>query len=162
MKKLLLFSISIFILGACTPSVQYEHPFQNPNLSFEERADDLLSKMSLQDKIDQLNYESKAVESLGVPAYNWWNECLHGVARSGIATVYPQAIGLASSWDKDMMNRVAVSISDEGRAKYHDFIKKDKRGIYQGITFWTPNINIFRDPRWGRGMETYGECPHLT
>ena len=131
-------------------------------MSFEERADDLLSKMSLQDKIDQLNYESKAVESLGVPAYNWWNECLHGVARSGIATVYPQAIGLASSWDKDMMNRVAVSISDEGRAKYHDFIKKDKRGIYQGITFWTPNINIFRDPRWGRGMETYGECPHLT
>ncbi|MCK5701911.1 MAG: glycoside hydrolase family 3 C-terminal domain-containing protein, partial [Cyclobacteriaceae bacterium] len=86
----------------------------------------------------------------------------HGVARSGIATVYPQAIGLASTWDKNLMNRVAVSISDEGRAKYHNFIKKDKRGIYQGITYWTPNINIFRDPRWGRGMETYGECPHLT
>lgn len=162
MNKLHLVLLSIFLFGACTSSVQYEYPFQNPSLSFEERAEDLLSRMSLQDKIDQLNYESKAVENLGVPEYNWWNECLHGVARSGIATVYPQAIGLASSWDKDLMGRVAVSISDEGRAKYHDFVKKDKRGIYQGITFWTPNINIFRDPRWGRGMETYGECPHLT
>lgn len=162
MKKLHLVFLSIFLIGACTSSVQYEYPFQNLSLSFEERAEDLLSRMSLQDKIDQLNYESKAVESLGVPEYNWWNECLHGVARSGIATVYPQAIGLASSWDKDLMGRIAVSISDEGRAKYHDYVKKDKRGIYQGITFWTPNINIFRDPRWGRGMETYGECPHLT
>ena len=162
MKKLLFIISFIILLGACTSSVHQELPFQNTELTFEERADDLLSRMSLQDKINQLNYESKAVESLGVPEYNWWNECLHGVARSGIATVYPQAIGLASTWDKDLMKRVAVSISDEGRAKYHDFIKKDKRGIYQGITFWTPNINIFRDPRWGRGMETYGECPHLT
>lgn len=162
MKKLLLLFLSIFLIEACTSSVEYEFPFQNPTLSFEERAEDLLDRMTLQDKINQLNYESKAVENLGVPEYNWWNECLHGVARSGIATVYPQAIGLASTWDKELMSRVAVSISDEGRAKYHDFVRKDKRGIYQGITFWTPNINIFRDPRWGRGMETYGECPHLT
>lgn len=163
MKKLVLNTLlSIILLGACTSSVQYEYPFQNPELPFEDRIEDLLSRLSLQDKINQLNYESKAVESLGVPEYNWWNECLHGVARSGIATVYPQAIGLSSTWDKNLMNRVAVSISDEGRAKYHDFVNKNKRGIYQGITFWTPNINIFRDPRWGRGMETYGECPHLT
>ncbi len=162
MRKLLLYLLPCIILVSCTSKTQYEFPFQNPVLSFEERADDLLSRMSLEEKISQLNYSSQAVAELGVPEYNWWNECLHGVARSGIATVYPQAIGMASSWDKDLMNRVAVSISDEGRAKYHDFVKKGKRGIYQGITFWTPNINIFRDPRWGRGMETYGECPHLT
>lgn len=162
MKKILQFFVAILLIAACSPTSEYEFAFQNPGLSFEERADDLLSRMTLPEKISQLNYESAAVERLGIPTYNWWNECLHGVARAGIATVYPQAIGLASSWDTDMMNRVATSISDEGRAKYHDFINKNKRGIYQGISFWTPNINIFRDPRWGRGMETYGECPHLT
>jgi len=162
MKKLVFLSILFTCNYACTPTSEYDYIFQNPELSFEERADDLLQQMTLEEKIGQLNYESKAVERLGVPEYNWWNECLHGVARSGIATVYPQAIGMAATWDKDLMSRVAVSISDEGRAKYHDFINKNKRGIYQGITFWTPNINIFRDPRWGRGMETYGECPHLT
>ncbi|NJN25766.1 MAG: glucan 1,4-alpha-glucosidase [Cyclobacteriaceae bacterium] len=162
MKKTIFIFLTIVGMAACTPSGEYEYAFQNPELSFEERADDLLSQMTLQEKIDQLNYESKSVEKLNVPEYNWWNECLHGVARSGIATVYPQAIGLAATWDKELMHKVAVSISDEGRAKYHDYIKKDKRGIYQGITFWTPNINIFRDPRWGRGMETYGEDPFLT
>lgn len=162
MKNLLLFLAVFICLLACSPSETYEYEFQNPSLSFEERAENLLNLMTLQEKIDQLNYESKAVERLGVPEYNWWNECLHGVARAGIATVYPQAIGMAATWDKDLMGRVATAISDEGRAKYHDFISKNKRGIYQGITFWTPNINIFRDPRWGRGMETYGECPHLT
>ena len=162
MKKLVLSFVALQLIFACTPTSEHEFLFQNPELSFEERADDLLGRMTLQEKIDQLNYESKAVERLGIPAYNWWNECLHGVARAGLATVYPQAIGMAATWDKDLMSRVATSISDEGRAKYHDFINKNKRGIYQGITFWTPNINIFRDPRWGRGMETYGECPHLT
>lgn len=161
MKKIILTMLSLVWVVACNPS-EHEFAFQDPSLSFDERADDLLSQMTLQEKIDQLNYESKAVENLNVPEYNWWNECLHGVARSGLATVFPQAIGLASTWDKDLMHQVAVSISDEGRAKYHDYIKKDKRGIYQGITFWTPNINIFRDPRWGRGMETYGEDPFLT
>ena len=162
MKKLLLFLALFLWQFSCNPSQEYEFAFQNTDLSFEERADDLLNRMTLEEKISQLNYESMAIDRLGVPEYNWWNECLHGVARSGIATVYPQAIGMAATWDKDLMNRVATAISDEGRAKYHDFISKDKRGIYQGITFWTPNINIFRDPRWGRGMETYGECPHLT
>lgn len=162
MKKILFLLAIGITLVSCNQKVVYEFPFQNPELPLEERVEDMLSRMSLQEKISQLNYESAAVESLGIPEYNWWNECLHGVARSGIATVYPQAIGLAASWDKEMLHRVATAISDEGRAKYHDFISKDKRGIYQGITFWTPNINIFRDPRWGRGMETYGEDPFLT
>ena len=162
MKRLITIAIGVVFFSTCTPQQQYKYPFLDPSLSFEERADDLLGRMTLQEKIDQLNYESKAVERLGVPEYNWWNECLHGVARSGIATVFPQAIGMAATWDKDLMHRVAKTISDEGRAKYHDFVAKERRGIYQGITFWTPNINIFRDPRWGRGMETYGECPHLT
>ncbi len=162
MKRLaILFSGLLFVMS-CTETNTYQYPFQNPDLSFEERTDDLLNRMTLEEKISQLNYESAAIERLGVPEYNWWNECLHGVARAGLATVYPQAIGMAATWDKDLMNRVAVSISDEGRAKYHDFISKGKRGIYNGITFWTPNINIFRDPRWGRGMETYGEDPYLT
>jgi beta-glucosidase len=164
MSKIIQLSIFLFLLCQTSGIGQnaQDYPFQNPNLSFEERSDDLLSRLTLEEKIGMLNYESKAVKRLGIPQYNWWNECLHGVARAGIATVYPQAIGLASTWDKDLMKRVALSISDEGRAKYHNFLKNDKRGIYQGITYWTPNINIFRDPRWGRGMETYGECPHLT
>ena len=110
MKKLLFIISFIILLGACTSSVHQELPFQNTELTFEERADDLLSRMSLQDKINQLNYESKAVESLGVPEYNWWNECLHGVARSGIATVYPQAIGLASTWVWALVNRVSTAL----------------------------------------------------
>ena len=162
MRVFAAFVLLILLIFSCNPSQDYEYPFQNPELSFEERADHLLHRMTLEEKISQLNYESKAIDRLGIHEYNWWNECLHGVARAGIATVYPQAIGMAATWDKDLMNRVAVSISDEGRAKYHDFISKGKRGIYNGITFWTPNINIFRDPRWGRGMETYGECPYLT
>ncbi len=105
---------------------------------------------------------SPAIERLGIPAYNWWNECLHGVARSGLATVFPQAIGMAAMWDTDEMFDIATAISNEARAKHHDYVSKGKRGIYQGLTFWSPNINIFRDPRWGRGMETYGEDPFLT
>lgn len=159
--RFLIFALFLIICFGCT-SDHEKFPFQNPDLSFEQRADDLLNRLSLEEKISQLNYESKAVPRLGIPEYNWWNECLHGVARSGIATVYPQAIALAATWDKDLMLHVGSSISDEARAKYNDYQSKNKRGIYQGITFWTPNINIFRDPRWGRGMETYGECPELT
>ena len=164
MSKIIKLTFFLFVMSQTSGIGQNKqnYPYQNPKLAFEERTEDLLSRLTLEEKIGMLNYESKAVSRLGIPEYNWWNECLHGVARSGIATVYPQAIGLASTWDKDLMNRVALSISDEGRAKYHNFLKNNKRGIYQGITFWTPNINIFRDPRWGRGMETYGECPYLT
>jgi len=128
----------------------------------EIRAKDYLSQMSLEEKVSQLVHNSKAIEKLGIPAYNWWNECLHGVARAGLATVFPQAIGMAASWNVDLMGKIAEAISDEARAKHHDFVRRGKRGIYQGLTYWSPNINIFRDPRWGRGMETYGEDPHLT
>ncbi len=143
-------------LWSCKPAYQRE------NLSFQERAEDLVSRMTLKEKVSQMTHESSAIERLGVPEYNWWNECLHGVARAGRATVFPQAIGMAAMWDKEMMFRIATAVSDEARAKHHDFLRQGKRGIYQGLTYWTPNINIFRDPRWGRGMETYGEDPYLT
>lgn len=135
---------------------------ENMNLSMEKRAESLVSQMTLDEKVSQMSYESPAIEHLGIPAHNWWNECLHGVARAGLATVFPQAIGMAAMWDRDQMFEVANAISDEARAKHHQFAKNGKRGIYQGLTFWTPNVNIFRDPRWGRGMETYGEDPYLT
>ena len=128
----------------------------------QRRVDDLVSRMTLDEKISQLMSASPAVERLGVPAYNWWNEALHGVARAGRATVFPEAIGLAATWDQKLMLRVSTAISDEGRAKHNEFVRLGKRNIYQGLTFWSPNINLFRDPRWGRGMETYGEDPYLT
>jgi beta-glucosidase len=128
----------------------------------EKRADDLLSRLTLEEKASQLMNDSPAIDRLGVPAYNWWNECLHGVARAGRATVFPESIGMAATWDTNLLFRVSTAISDEARAKYHEFVRRGKRGIYQGLTFWTPNINLFRDPRWGRGMETYGEDPYLT
>ena len=147
------------ILTSCNES---SPEYLNESLSFEDRVDDLVNRMTLAEKIEQLRYDAPANDRLGIPAYNWWNECLHGVARSGKATVFPQAIGLAATWNKSLIFDVATVISDEARGKYHDYIRKDKHGIYQGLTFWTPNINIFRDPRWGRGMETYGEDPFLT
>ncbi|MDO6421844.1 glycoside hydrolase family 3 C-terminal domain-containing protein [Saccharophagus degradans] len=138
------------------------YPFRDASLSVDARVDDLVSRLTTTEKIAQMFNDTPAIERLGIPAYNWWNESLHGVARAGKATVYPQAIGLAATFDEDLMLRVATSISDEGRAKYHDFLSKDVRTIYGGLTFWSPNINIFRDPRWGRGQETYGEDPFLT
>jgi beta-glucosidase len=117
--------------------------------------------MTLDEKISQMLHHAPAI-SLGIPEYNWWNECLHGVARAGIATVFPQAIGLASTWNTDLMHKVAVAISNEARAKHHEALRHENRSIYYGLTFWSPNINIFRDPRWGRGQETYGEDPYLT
>lgn len=139
-----------------------EFRYLNPELPLEERVNALVSLMTPEEKTSQLLYTSPAIVRLGVPAYNWWNECLHGVARAGYATVFPQSITIAGSWDKDLIYRVATVISDEARAKYNGWIARNKRGIYQGLTFWSPNINIFRDPRWGRGHETYGEDPYLT
>jgi len=136
--------------------------YRDPRAPMEKRADDLLSRMTLEEKISQLMSDAPAIEHLGVPAYNWWNECLHGIGRAGRATVFPQAIGLAATWDTGLLFRVATAVSDEARAKHHEFVRRGKRNIYQGLTFWTPNINLFRDPRWGRGMETYGEDPYLT
>lgn len=155
------FSI-LFLALACYIQVSAEVPYKNSKLTFETRTQDLVSRLTLQEKVDIMRYDSPAIPRLGIPAYNWWNECLHGVARSGLATVYPQAIGMAAMWDKSLMFNIADAISDEARAKYNDFSARNKRGIYQGLTFWTPNVNIFRDPRWGRGMETYGEDPYLT
>ena len=137
-------------------------PFRDTTLGFEERARDLLSRLTLYEKISQMLHEAPGVERLGVPPYNWWNECLHGVARAGLATVFPQAIGLAATFDTELMGRVATAISDEARAKHHANLACGDHDYYHGLTFWSPNINIFRDPRWGRGQETYGECPYLT
>ncbi len=140
----------------------FRYPFQDPSLSFETRVNDLVSRMTLEEKIGQMMNTAPAIERLGIPQYNWWNECLHGVARAGLATVFPQAIGLGATWDEDLIFRLSTAISDEARAKHHEFVRNGKRFIYQGLTFWSPNINIFRDPRWGRGQETYGEDPYLT
>ncbi|QEH67985.1 glycoside hydrolase family 3 protein [Cellulosilyticum sp. WCF-2] len=125
-------------------------------------AQKLVSQMTIQEKITQMLYQSPAIERLGIPAYNWWNESLHGVARAGIATMFPQAIGMAATFDENLLHQVADIVSTEGRAKFNAFSKKGDRDIYKGITFWAPNINIFRDPRWGRGHETFGEDPYLT
>jgi len=122
----------------------------------------LIGKMNLEEKISQLRYDAPGIERLNIPKYNWWNECLHGVARAGLATVFPQAIGLAASWDASLLHDVASTISDEARAKHAAFVQRDLRQIYMGLTFWSPNINLVRDPRWGRGQETYGEDPYLT
>jgi len=148
------------LVSAQEPSADY--PFRNPALATAERVNDLVSRMTLKEKADQLLYTAPAIPRLGVPSYNWWNEALHGVARAGYATVFPQSITIANSWDEGLMYNVANAISDEARAKYHEFQRRGKTGIYQGLTFWSPNINIFRDPRWGRGHETYGEDPYLT
>jgi beta-glucosidase len=142
---------------------QYVTPdYLNTDIPFDSRARDLVSRMTLEEKVSQMLNDSPAIERLGVPAYNWWNECLHGVARAGTATVFPQAIGLAATWNTDLIHAVATAISDEARAKHHEALRHDDHSIYRGLTFWTPNINIFRDPRWGRGHETYGEDPYLT
>ena len=130
--------------------------------SFEARARDLVSRMTLEEKVSQMMDVAPAIERLGIPEYNWWNEALHGVARSGTATVFPQAIGLAATWDDSLMFRLATVISDEARAKHHEYVRRGSRRRYQGLTFWSPNINLFRDPRWGRGQETFGEDPFLT
>ena len=127
-----------------------------------ERAERLTAQMTLEEKITQLRYDSPAIERLGIPAYNWWNEALHGVARAGTATSFPQAIGLAATFDENLIQKVAEAIADEGRAKYNAYTQQGDRDIYKGLTFWSPNVNIFRDPRWGRGQETYGEDPYLS
>jgi len=136
--------------------------YKNADAPLEKRVDDLLSRLTVAEKVSQMMNDSPAIERLGIPAYNWWSECLHGVARAGRATVFPEPIGLAATWDSGLIFRMASAISDEARAKYNEFQRRGKRSMYQGLTFWSPNINLVRDPRWGRGMETYGEDPYLT
>lgn len=129
---------------------------------YREKAKELVAKMTLEEKVSQTLYQAPAIERLGIPAYNWWNEALHGVARAGTATIFPQSIGLAATFDEDLLEEVAEAISTEGRAKFNMQQKYGDRDIYKGLTFWSPNVNIFRDPRWGRGHETFGEDPYLT
>ena len=136
--------------------------FRDTSLPLEQRVNDLVSRMTLEEKIAQMQNATPAIERLGVPEYEWWNEALHGVARAGIATVFPQAIGLAATFNDKMVWQVADATSTEARAKHHESVRRGERGRYKGLTFWTPNINIFRDPRWGRGQETWGEDPYLT
>ncbi len=136
-------------------------PFQNPDLDLESRLSDLIGRLTLEEKILQMEHKVPAIDRLGIPQYDWWNECLHGVARAGVATVFPQAIGLAATWNEHLIFQMADVISTEARAKHHEFARQGQREINQGLTFWSPNINICRDPRWGRAQETYGEDPFL-
>ncbi|MCG3149616.1 MAG: Beta-hexosaminidase [Verrucomicrobiae bacterium] len=136
--------------------------YRNHKLPLAQRVASLIAQMTLAEKVSQMVHAAPAIERLGLPEYNWWNECLHGVARAGKATVFPQAMGMAASFHTDLVNRVATAISDEARAKHNAALRQGNRGMYFGLTYWTPNINLFRDPRWGRGQETYGECPYLT
>lgn len=153
----LLFALPVKVAG------QTSQKFLNPDLPIEERVNDLVSQLTLEEKIGQMINNAPAIERLGIPAYNWWNEALHGVARSPYpVTSFPQAIGMAATWDVESIYKMAEYTSDEGRAIYHDSSRKGKTGIFLGLTYWSPNINIFRDPRWGRGQETYGEDPFLT
>lgn len=125
-------------------------------------ARELVAKMTLEERASQLRYDAPPIKRLGIPAYNWWNEALHGVARAGVATSFPQAIGMAAAFDEGLLEKVGDAVSTEARAKYNESSRRGDRDIYKGLTFWSPNINIFRDPRWGRGHETYGEDPYLT
>jgi beta-glucosidase len=136
--------------------------YLDPGADTAARARDLVSRLTADEKVAQLMNAAPAIPQLEVPAYEWWNECLHGVARAGLATVFPQAIGLAATFDVPLIGEMAEVIGNEARAKHHQFVRQGQRGRYQGLTFWSPNINIFRDPRWGRGQETYGEDPFLT
>lgn len=162
LRILLTLIIIPILVSAQTNKSTKPLPYRNPTLPFEKRVNDLVSRMTLDEKIGQMMNAADSIHRLGVPDYNWWSEGLHGVAISGIATVFPQAIGLAATWNDSLLNRVADVISTEFRAKFNDYQKKEDHGIFKGLTVWSPNINIFRDPRWGRGQETYGEDPYLT
>jgi beta-glucosidase len=169
MNRSLLMSRTLFavLLLAAAPGLHAQAAeatpiYRNPAYGFQARAHDLVSRMTLEEKVAQMQNDAPAIPRLGVPAYDWWNEALHGVARAGGATVFPQAIGLAATFDVPLMHEVATAISDEARAKHQEALRRGEHGRYQGLTFWSPNINIFRDPRWGRGQETYGEDPYLT
>jgi len=155
--------VAAYIMAGCTAGKTYEYPFLDPSLTPSERAADVVSRLTLEEKVEQMLNKAPAIERLGIPPYDWWNECLHGVARTEyIVTVYPQAIAMAAGWDKNAMLTMGDYTAVEGRAVYNTSSAKGDYSIYHALTYWTPNINIFRDPRWGRGQETYGEDPFLT
>ncbi|MCQ2130262.1 MAG: glycoside hydrolase family 3 C-terminal domain-containing protein [Bacteroidales bacterium] len=161
MKKVIVTFLALAI-GITSVAQTFSYPFQNPELPRQQRIDDLIGRMTLEEKVAFLMNGSEGIERLGIPEYNWWNEALHGVARAGVATVFPQAIGMAAMFDPEEHEKTFSIISDEARAKYNEAIRRGQHLQYLGLSFWTPNINIFRDPRWGRGQETYGEDPYLT
>ncbi len=164
-KFLLLNAVMLFLAAGCSPVEEKAEsvlPFRDWNLPVDQRVDDLIGRLTLEEKASQMVYGAAAIPRLDIPEYNWWNECLHGVARAGEATIFPQPVGLAATFDEELIRRIATAISDEARAKYRLASEMGRRGKYQGLTFWSPNVNIFRDPRWGRGMETWGEDPFLT
>ena len=161
MKRLtILLAALLFLTGINAQEPKF--PFNDPSLSVDQRVEDLLDRLTLEEKVGMMMNGSTGIERLDIPDYNWWNEALHGVARAGVATVFPQAIGMAATFDPEEHLRTFTVISDEARAKYNQAIREGKHKQYYGLSFWTPNINIFRDPRWGRGQETYGEDPFLT
>ncbi len=157
----LLLSLTLLTSGALAQSPK-PLPYLDPSLPTQQRVDDLVSRMTLDEKVAQLINTTPAIPRLNVPAYDYWSEGLHGIARSGYATLFPQAIGMAATWDAPLINQISTTISTEARAKYNEAVRHDVHSIYYGLTIWSPNINIFRDPRWGRGQETYGEDPFLT
>jgi len=164
MKKCFLFLL-VFISGTISVIAQnkFDYPFQNPSLSITARVNDLVSRLTLEEKVNQMLNSTPAIPRLGIPPYDWWNECLHGVARTKYHTTsYPQAIGMAATFDVNAIKQMGDYTSDEGRAIHNESLRKKDYSRYTGLTYWTPNINIFRDPRWGRGQETYGEDPFLT
>ena len=154
--------ISLFIACALPAISKAQFPAHIPTPETERRVASLVGRMTLEEKVSQMENDATAIPRLNVPAYNWWSEGLHGIARSGYATVFPQAIGLAATWDAPLIHEVADTISTEARAKNGEALRNDNHSIYYGLDIWSPNINIFRDPRWGRGQETYGEDPFLT
>jgi beta-glucosidase len=161
LKKWFASFVVLLFSSACFAQFSAKLDFLNPSFSIDERLDMLVSQMTIEEKASQLKTNATAILRLQIPLYNWWNECLHGVARSGHATVFPQSITVAASFNKKLMYEIGTIISDKARAKHHDFVRKGQRGLYLGLNFWSPNINIFRDRRWGRGHETYGEDPYL-
>ncbi|RFM27624.1 glycoside hydrolase family 3 C-terminal domain-containing protein [Deminuibacter soli] len=156
------FAVLLLLLQVCLRSGAQTPAYLNTALPVNTRVNDLISRLTLQEKVNQMMNNTPAIERLHIPEYNWWSEALHGIARSGVATVFPQAIGMAATFDDRLIHAAADAIGDEGRAMYNASVKNNNRLQYGGLTFWTPNINIFRDPRWGRGQETYGEDPYLT
>src|SRR5262252_9375006 len=168
--RLLSASIVAFLIVACTRTHVMGQasnsaaalPYLNPSLPVETRVNDLISRMTLEEKASQLVNQARAIPRLHVPAYDWWSEALHGVARAGTATVFPEPIGLAATFDVPLIYDMAVVIGTEARVKHNKAVRAGRRDIMEGLDFWSPNINIFRDPRWGRGQETYGEDPFLT
>lgn len=163
MKNVWKLLIGTSIIGSCLLSCNSKLPYEDPTLSADERAMDLVKRLTLEEKVSLMQNTSPAIPRLGIKEYDWWNEALHGVGRAGVATVFPQCIGMAASFNDSLLFEVFTAVSDEARAKSNEFARTQE-GLkrYQGLTFWTPNVNIFRDPRWGRGQETYGEDPYLT